>query len=175
MNMHPRVLVSGIGNIFLGDDGFGVEVAQRLAKKSLPENVRVVDFGIRGFDLAMAMLESFDLVILVDAAPRGGPPGTVYMIEPDLTETVDTAVPQPMLDPHSLDPVKVLQFVNSMGGCPGRVLVVGCEPDNIPNEDDWDLAPSLSEPVARAVDEAVDLIESLIGDTAGFNSARATR
>ena len=81
--MPPRILIAGIGNIFLGDDAFGVEVVQRLAERTLPENVRVIDFGIRGFDLTMALLEDLDLVILVDAAPRGGAPGTLYVIEPD--------------------------------------------------------------------------------------------
>ncbi|MGH7848434.1 MAG: hydrogenase maturation protease, partial [Candidatus Binatia bacterium] len=73
-----KILVAGIGNIFLGDDGFGVEVARELAKRKLPESVRVVDFGIRGFDLAYALLDGYDLTILVDAAPRGGLPGTLY-------------------------------------------------------------------------------------------------
>jgi hydrogenase maturation protease len=171
--MSPRILVAGIGNIFLGDDGFGVEVAQRLASKSLPENVRVTDFGIRGFDLTMAMLEDLDLVILADAAPRGGSPGTVYVIEPELPADDEASQQSPMLDPHSLDPVKVLQLVKSMGGRPGRVLVVGCEPENVTTEEDWDVTPGLSEPVARAVDEAVALIESLIADATEYQLAQS--
>jgi len=174
--MCPRILVAGIGNIFLGDDGFGVEVAQRLAKRTLPEHVRVTDFGIRGFDLTMAILENYDLVILVDAAPRGCSPGTVYLIEPDIAEIDPADGAQPMLDPHSLDPVKVLQLVKSMGGRPGRVLVVGCEPESITHTDeDWDVTPGLSEPVSRAVDEAVEMIESLIEDAAASPVAQASR
>jgi hydrogenase maturation protease len=164
--MRPRILVAGIGNIFLGDDGFGVEVARRLASEPLPENVRVIDFGIRGFDLTMALLEDLDLVILVDAAPRGGSPGTLYLIEPDpetCNEPVDGC---DMLDPHSLDPVKVLRLVKTMGGQPGRVLVVGCEPGNLASLEDWDVAPGLSNAVERAVAEAIDLIGSLIKERA---------
>jgi hydrogenase maturation protease len=171
--MRPSILVAGIGNIFLGDDGFGVEVAQRLARKSLPENVRVIDFGIRSFDLTMALLEDLDLVILADAAPRGGSPGTIYVIEPD-PATSNAAVEQsPTLDPHSLDPVKVLQLVKSMGGQPTRVLVVGCEPENVIGDDDWDVTPGLSQPVARAVDEAVAVIESLIEEAARHQFAQS--
>ena len=162
--MRPCILIAGIGNIFLGDDAFGVEVVQRLAERTLPANVDVVDFGIRGFDLTMALLEDIDLVILVDAASRGGPPGTLYVIEPELDETEEPAPGSAMLDPHSLDPVKVLQLVKTMGGKPGRVLVVGCEPESVGSDLDWDVTPGLSEPVQRAVDEAILLIESLVGE-----------
>ena len=162
--MRPRILIAGIGNIFLGDDAFGVEVVQRLAERTWPANVDVVDFGIRGFDLTMALLEDIDLVILVDAASRGGPPGMVYLIEPEPDETDELAPTRAMLDPHSLDPVKVLQLVKAMGGKPGRVLVVGCEPEFVGSDLDWDVTPGLSEPVQRAVDEAILLIESLVGE-----------
>jgi hydrogenase maturation protease len=162
--MRPRILIAGIGNIFLGDDAFGVEVVQRLAGQTLPTNVDIVDFGIRGFDLTMALLEDIDLVILVDAASRGGPAGMVYLIEPEPDETDELAPTRAMLDPHSLDPVKVLQLVKAMGGKPGRVLVVGCEPESVGSDLDWDVTPGLSEPVQRAVDEAILLIESLVGE-----------
>jgi hydrogenase maturation protease len=158
--MPPRILIAGIGNIFLGDDAFGVEVVQRLAERTFSENVQVVDFGIRGFDLTMALLEDLDLVILVDAAPRGGPPGTLYVIEPDASD--DPAPADVMLDPHSLDPVKVLRLVKTMGGRPGRVLMVGCEPETLGSDLDWDVTPGLSEPVQRAVGEALELIDSLV-------------
>jgi hydrogenase maturation protease len=160
--MPPRILIAGIGNIFLGDDAFGVEVVQKLAQRAWPECVRVVDFGIRGFDLAMALLEDIDLVILVDAAPRGGAPGTLYVIEPDAGEHDYPAADLPLLDPHSLDPVKVLRMVKTMGEGPRRVLVVGCEPANVGSDLDWDVTPGLSEPVQQALDQAVELVESLI-------------
>jgi hydrogenase maturation protease len=160
--MPPRILIAGIGNIFLGDDAFGVEVVQKLAQRAWPENVRVVDFGIRGFDLCMALLEDIDLVILVDAAPRGGPPGTLYVIEPDHALRDDLAADPPLLDPHSLDPVKVLRMVKTMGDGPRRVLVLGCEPAIVGSDLDWDVKPGLSEPVQQALDRAVELVESLI-------------
>jgi hydrogenase maturation protease len=162
--MLPRILVAGIGNIFLGDDAFGVEVVRKLVERAWPENVSVVDFGIRGFDLTMALLEEIDLVILVDAAPRGGQPGSLYVIEPDAGERDNLTADEPLLDPHSLDPVKVLRMVKTMGGGPRRVFVVGCEPENVGSDLDWDVTPGLSEPVQQALDRAVELVESLIRD-----------
>jgi hydrogenase maturation protease len=162
--MAPRILVAGIGNIFLGDDAFGVEVVQRLAEKPLPENVRVVDFGIRGFDLTMALLEEVDLVILVDAAPRGGPAGSLYVIEPEPDGSDEPLPGEPLLDMHTMDPVKVLRLVQTLGGHASRVILVGCEPASLGNDEYWDVTPGLSEPVRRAIDQAVTLIESLISE-----------
>lgn len=162
--MPSRILIAGIGNIFFGDDGFGVEVVRRLAQREWPDHVRVIDFGIRGFDLAMALLEDFSLVILVDATLRGGPPGTLYVIEADPDVGDEPAPAGSMVDPHSLDPVKVLALAKTMGGRPGRVLVVGCEPATTGLEEAWDVTAGLSEPVQLAVEEAVALVESLVGD-----------
>jgi hydrogenase maturation protease len=119
-----RILVAGIGNIFFGDDAFGCEVAQQMSRCALPENVHVTDFGIRSYDLAYAIMES-DATILVDAAPRGGEPGTLYIIEPEnrLDEQSNEVV-----NAHSMNPVRVLQMVRSLGGQPGWLRVVGCEP-----------------------------------------------
>lgn len=158
MNDQPRILVAGIGNIFLGDDGFGVDVAQRLAQMAWPEGVRVVDFGIRGFDLAYAIMDGYDATILVDAAPRGGPPGTLYVIEPELDETLDSGAVE--IETHGMDPVKVLHLVKSLGGEPSRILLVGCEPETFGTELEGQMG--LSEPVQAAVDEAVHLVESLV-------------
>jgi hydrogenase maturation protease len=153
--MVPRILIAGIGNIFLGDDAFGVEVAQRLGRRSLPDGVRVVDYGIRGFDLAYAMLDGPEVTILVDAAPRGGQPGTLYLIEPDLDEVPGEAT----IETHSMNPVRVLQLVGMLGGKPGRVLVLGCEPASLESEDGH---IGLSEPVEAAAEEALRMIESLV-------------
>jgi hydrogenase maturation protease len=153
-----RILIAGIGNIFFGDDAFGVEVARRLVGRPLPDGVRVVDFGIRGLDLTYALLEDYEAVILVDAVPRGGRPGDLYVLEPQLGEADDPAAPGPTVEPHALDPWKVLRLARGMGGKVERVLLVGCEPQP---SDPEDLHMELSEPVQAAVEEAIDLIESL--------------
>lgn len=151
-----RILVAGIGNVFLGDDGFGVEVVGRLARSLLPAGVKVEDFGIRGMDLAYA-LQDYDVAILVDALPRGNPPGTLYVIEPALDEQAAA------LDTHGMDPVKVLGLARHLGDRLPRVLVVGCEPATVMGEDD-DLSAELSEPVRAALDEATRIVESLLDD-----------
>jgi hydrogenase maturation protease len=151
-----RILVAGIGNIFLGDDGFGVEVVRQLAQHDLPEGVEVVDFGIRGLDLTYALLEDYDAVIIVDLAPRGGDPGTLYLIEP----TVDG---EAVLDTHGMDPVKVLNMAREMGARATRTYVVACEPQRVVEaEADPDVVVALSEPVQEAVPEAVEMLLSLI-------------
>ena len=155
----PRILIAGIGNIFLGDDGFGSEVARRLAGKSFPDEVRVVDFGIRGFDLAYALMDGYDVTIFIDATPRGGEPGTIYTIEPDLSELNGLDGQQMMVETHGMNPMKVLQLVKSMGGQFKRILLVGCEPAPLESEDGH---MGLSPPVERAVDEAIPLVESLV-------------
>jgi hydrogenase maturation protease len=156
----PRILVAGIGNVFLGDDGFGVEVAQRLSQRDLPAEACVVDFGIRGLDLAYALTDGYETVILVDAAPRGGVPGTVYLISPEAADPSPTAGPGPMLDMHALDPAKVLRLAAATGGHVRRLFLVGCEPAR--TDDTLDMHMGLSEPVQAAVDEGVRLVESLI-------------
>jgi hydrogenase maturation protease len=153
-----RVLIAGIGNVFLGDDGFGVEVVKRLATRDLPEGVEVADFGIRGMDLAYALLDDYDLVVFVDATPRGRDPGTVYLIEPDIDEAGEVS-----LDTHGMDPVRVIQLSRALGARTTRTLVVGCEPQTVLSGEDYDdMLMELSEPVRRAVEEAAKLVESLV-------------
>jgi hydrogenase maturation protease len=164
-----RILIACIGNIFLGDDAFGLEVFQRLVDRTQPAGVRVVDFGIRGLDLTYALLEEWDIVILVDAAPRGHAPGTLYLIEPPQVQS-DSSLNDPMpgnplIDAHGMDPVKVLRAVGMMGGSLKRLLVVGCEP--MPLNSDEEMQMELSPPVAAAVPEAVEMIESLIAKLIG--------
>jgi hydrogenase maturation protease len=154
-----RILIAGIGNIFLGDDGFGVEVAQRLAARTLPAGVEVQDFGIRGMDLAYQLQEEYDAVVFVDAAPRGEPPGTVSLIEPELD------LEEVVIDTHGMDPLRVLALANALGRIPERVLVVACEPAVIiDGEHDEDLVGELSAPVAAAVAQAVELVIGLVED-----------
>jgi hydrogenase maturation protease len=154
-----RVLVAGIGNVFLGDDGFGVEVAPRLVTPETPPGVDVADFGIRGMDLVYALGEDYDAAVFVDAVPRGEEPGTLYVIEPDVDDD------ELSLDTHGMDPVKVLRLARELGPVPERLLVVGCEPLTRLSGDTTDeLVGELSEPVATAVDEAAGLVESLLGE-----------
>jgi hydrogenase maturation protease len=160
----PRILVAGIGNIFLGDDGFGVEVVRRLGGRALPEGVRVVDFGIRGFDLVCALLEDYDGIILVDATQRGGRPGTLSVIEPDLMDPAEPHVLETALAAHSMDPVKAIRLVQVLGGRLRWVRLVGCEPATLGSDEG---AMGLSEPVEGAVNGALELIEALIADLAG--------
>ena len=152
-----KVLIACVGNIFLGDDGFGVEVAQSLSKRQLPEGVSVKDYGIRGFDLAYALLDPWDVVIIVDALPRGEAAGTLYVIEPELngTASADTA-----LNPHGMDPVRVLSLAASMGAISAQVLVVGCEPHDFGDELEGRMG--LSAPVEAVVEEASNTILDLV-------------
>jgi hydrogenase maturation protease len=142
-----RVLVAGIGNVFLGDDAFGVTLAGRVTY----DGVELVDFGIRGMDLAYA-LASYDVVVFLDAMPRGGTPGTLYLIEPDLSEL------PPDVDAHGMDPVKVLALAKTLGGELPRTLVLGCEP--LAAEEFTDMSP----PVAAALDEAARMLVSLLDE-----------
>ena len=167
--MSGRILVAGIGNIFLGDDGFGCEVVRRLVESELPENVEVRDFGIRGMDLAYALMEPYETIVFVDATPRGEEPGTVYLIEAEVSEEGEVA-----LDTHGMDPVNVIRLARVLGAEITRTLVVGCEPQNLPGRrggsqthpphiDPYDdMLMELSEPVQRAVGKAVTLVESVV-------------
>ena len=159
----PRILIAGVGNIFLGDDAFGVEVVQRLARRPLPESVRVVDFGIRGLDLAYALLDGYETVVLVDATPRGGKPGALYVIEPDVGAAPGEA--GVLIEGHNMDPVKVLRLAASMGAHLDRLLLVGCEPTPLDEADEMHM--EMTKPVRDAVDEAVRLIESLVAKILG--------
>ncbi|HWC38346.1 MAG TPA: hydrogenase maturation protease [Acidimicrobiales bacterium] len=161
--MSARVLVAGVGNIFLGDDAFGVEVARRLADEPLPDGVQVTDFGIGGIHLAYELLEGYDTVILVDAMPRGERPGTVYVTEPE-SAPHDRSEAQPNLatagaitDAHSMEPASVLQMVETLG-ISTRVVIVGCEPAEL------DERIGLSPVVAESVDVAVGAVLALLDE-----------
>jgi hydrogenase maturation protease len=156
--MTRRILIAGIGNIFLGDDAFGVETVQELLRHPLPEGVRAVDFGIRSYDLAYAILDGYDEIILVDATSRKQKPGTVYLIELDPDEAGEVE----LMNPHSMNPAAVLQMVQSLGGKPpGRFHLVGCEPAVLETENG---EIGLSPQVRPAVPVAVEMIRSLLID-----------
>lgn len=151
----PRILIAGIGNIFLGDDGFGVEVIRQLGCRQFPAGVNVVDFGIRGYDLAFALMDEYDQVILIDACPRGHEPGTVFVLEPD----IDNETQAGTFDAHDMNPVHVLRLARAQGATLRGVQLVGCEPDTLgPPEGHMGLSPN----VQAAVVEAATVVELLI-------------
>ncbi len=161
-----RILIACIGNIFLGDDGFGVEVAAQLKGHKFPPGVQVVDFGIQGVELAYTLLEDYDTLVLVDAVPRGGVPGTLYLIEPkldDISPEKGAEAGRVGLDTHSMDPLKVLAFARTLGARPIRTLLVGCEPAKIIGIEDYsEMEMGLSEPVQAAVAGAAEMIDTLV-------------
>ena len=156
-----RILVAGIGNIFFGDDAFGCEVAAELLKRPWPTGVKIVDFGIRAYDLAYAIMDGYDATILIDAAPRGEKPGTVYLLELD-PDKVDTCEDE-IADAHALTPVRVLQLIRALGGRAKNLYLVGCEPARL----DCEGTIGLSDEVRDAVAVAVKMIKKIITDLAG--------
>ena len=146
---HPRILVAGIGNIFLGDDGFGCEVVRALATIEVPTATKVMDYGIRGLDLAYALLEPYQRVIFVDAISRGEVPGTVYLLQPAQPDKQADA----SLDPHFMDPVHLMAMARSLGEITAEIFIVGCEPLDF--GDEFEGRMELSSIVAAAVPEGV--------------------
>ena len=167
---HPTILIACIGNIFLGDDAFGVEVARRLLARPPRDHVRIIDFGIRGFDLAYALQDGYDTTILVDAYPHGQPPGTVSVVEPDLDQ-LDDAAPGAdaalggFVQPHAMNPMNVIRMAKAMNGSLRRLLLVGCEPETLgPDEGHMGLTPAVEAAVDRAVREIELLVNRILDD-----------
>ncbi|MEO6056929.1 MAG: hydrogenase maturation protease [Gemmatimonadales bacterium] len=155
MNERPekQILVAGVGNVFLQDDGFGAEVAKRLGARGVPSGVTVLDFGTGGLKLAYEVMRGYDALVLVDISRQGGEPGTLYVMEPD-PASVDGGLEEgDALNPHGMDPRTVLRFVKAVGGWPGKVVVIACEPATIE-----DMGIGLSGPVTAALDDAVSLV-----------------
>jgi hydrogenase maturation protease len=152
-----RTLVACIGNIFLGDDGFGCEVARELERRSLPPQVRVVDYGIRGLDLAYALLDPYETVIVVDAVSRGEAPGTIYLLQPVPNETTPAA----SFNPHSMEPAQLLAMAESFGEISARIVIVGCEPQSFGDEIEgrMGISPVVAASVGKAADAVLDLVE----------------
>ena len=159
MSRPSKILVAGVGNIFMGDDAFGSEVARRLMSQGLPTEVQVTDFGIRSYDLAYALTDGYDVTILVDVTTQKQSPGTVYLIEPDLSQL--DQLDGMIADAHSLNPVNVLQMLRSLGSAPGKLYLIGCEPAILDIEDG---RIGLSEVVEAAIPQAIQLIKSLVND-----------
>jgi len=161
----PKILIAGIGNVFLGDDGFGVAVIERLSRFALPEGAVLMDVGIRGLDLTYALLGDYDAAILVDAVRRGYAPGSVCVLDPeDPTEprSEDETNPAGLLDAHAMDPVKVLAFVRQSGSQLRAMRVVGCEPLTFGTDDEPALG--LSAPVRAAVDLGAQQVYALVAE-----------
>jgi hydrogenase maturation protease len=162
--MSARILCAGIGNIFFSDDGFGVEVANRLACLPVPDCVRVEDYGIRGVHLAYELCDGYDALVIIDAMPMGDePPGTLVVLEPDAppSASADDDEIAPFMDAHTMSPLTVLTTLANLGGSVDRILVVGCQPATIEE------GMGLSEPVAAAVDRAVEMVSELLTELVG--------
>jgi hydrogenase maturation protease len=154
-----HILVAGIGNAWLRDDGFGGAVAKLLGERELPPGVHVIDFGSGGLDLAYEVMRGYDALILIDVSRQGEPPGTLYVMEANPDEVDGQIKDGQMLDPHGMDPQTVLRFVKYVGGWPGRVFVVACEPEVVE-----DVGFGLSEPVSSALNRAADVVLETIAE-----------
>jgi hydrogenase maturation protease len=148
-----QILVAGIGNAWLRDDGFGGEVAKRLGARELPAEAAVFDFGTGGLDLAYEVMRGYDALILLDVSRQGGAPGTLYVMEANEDDVEAGIEDGQVINPHGMDPQTVLRFVKSLGAWPGKVVVIACEPAEVE-----DMGFGLSDEVAAAVDGAVDLV-----------------
>lgn len=154
-----QILVAGVGNAWMQDDAFGGEVARRLEADALPSGVRVMDVGTGGLDLAYEVMRGYDALVLVDVSRQGGAPGTLYVIEPPRDEFAGPISDGESIDPHGMDPRTVLRFVSAVGGWPGKVVVVACEPSAVD-----DVGLGLTAPVAAAVERAVALVRETIDE-----------
>jgi hydrogenase maturation protease len=148
-----QVLVAGVGNAWMRDDGFGGEVTKALSERELPAGVQVIDFGSGGLDLAYEVMRGYDALILIDISRQGEAPGTLYVMEAKEEDVEGGIEDGEMIDPHGMDPQTVLRFVKYVGGWPGKVFVVACEPQVVD-----DLGFGLSDPVKASVAKAVDVV-----------------
>lgn len=154
-----NVLIAGVGNAWLRDDGFGSAVAQRLSELDLPGGVSVMDAGTGGLDLAYEVMRGYDALVILDVSQQGGEPGTLYVMEPDETSVPGGIEDGDVINPHAMDPQTVLRFVRSVGAWPGRVVVIACEPSEV-QEMGW----GLSDEVRAAVDRAVALVVQTVDE-----------
>lgn len=156
--IRKRVIIAGVGNMFMKDDGFGGAVIKKMMGKEFPEGVEVKDFGTGGLKLAYDLMKGYDGLILLDASSRGEKPGTLYVIEPNEND-IDADLEHAPIDPHGADPVTVLRFVKSIGSWPAKVLIVACEPETI---DEFEIG--LSDSVNASVDKAIEMVDEIIKD-----------
>jgi hydrogenase maturation protease len=154
-----QILVAGVGNAWLQDDAFGGECARRLEARGVPPGVTVMDFGTGGLDLAYEVMRGYDALVLIDASRQGGEPGTLYVIEPQMSDYEGAIEDGDAINPHGMDPATMLRFVNAIGGFSGKVVVIGCEP----GETD-DVGIGLTPPVEAAVERALELVGQTIDE-----------
>jgi hydrogenase maturation protease len=157
-----QILVAGIGNAWMRDDGFGGAVAKLLGERELPAGVHVMDFGSGGLDLAYEVMRGYDALILVDVSRQGEAPGTLYVMEAEETDIDGQVEDGQLLDPHGMDPQTVLRFVKYVGGWPGRVFIVACEPEVVE-----DVGFGLSEAVTKSLDRAADVVLETVQELRG--------
>ncbi len=158
------ILVAGVGNAWLRDDGFGGEVARRLSERELPGGVSVMDAGTGGLDLAYEVMRGYDALVILDVSKQGGEPGTLYVMEPDEDSVKGGIEDGEVINPHGMDPQTVLRFVKSIGAWPGRVVVIACEPADV-DEMGWGLSDTVSEAVDRAVDLVLETVTEMLAVT----------
>ena len=163
-----QILVAGIGNAWLRDDGFGGEVAKLLVERGLPDGVTVLDFGSGGLDLAYEVMRGYDALVLVDVSRQGGEPGTLYVMEAEADDVDGQIEDGQMLNPHGVDPETVLRFVKYVGGWPGGVMVIACEPETVE-----DVGLGLSESVRASVERAADLVLETIAELSASSTGDA--
>jgi hydrogenase maturation protease len=169
--LQPQILIAGIGNAWMKDDAFGGEVIKRLDARELPDGVTVLDFGTGGLDLAYEVMRGYDALVLVDSSRQGGDPGTLYVMEPDPDE-IEPIDDGQVVNPHGMDPQTVLRFVKTVGGWPGKIVVVACEPAAV-EEMGLGLSPEVEAAVDRAVDLLIETIGELRAEAAGPEAAEA--
>jgi hydrogenase maturation protease len=154
-----QILVAGVGNAWLQDDAFGGECARRLEARGAPPGVTVMDFGTGGLDLAYELMRGYDALVLLDASRQGGEPGTLYVLQPQLSDYAGAIEDGDVINPHDMDPATVLRFVNAVGGFSGKVVVIGCEPGEVD-----DVGLGLTPPVQAAVDRALELVTETLDE-----------
>ncbi|HEY3861846.1 MAG TPA: hydrogenase maturation protease [Verrucomicrobiae bacterium] len=156
-----RILIAGIGNIFNGDDAFGCEVLRALQSKPFPPNVTAIDYGIRGYDLAYALAGDYDAIILIDAISRGAEPGTLFLIEPDVSGEAEP----PVMDAHSMNPVAVIRLARSLGRITGKLYLIGCEAAVLDGETgEFGLSARVEAAIPPAMEMAASLVEKILGE-----------
>jgi hydrogenase maturation protease len=154
------ILVAGVGNAWLRDDGFGGEVARRLSELQLPDGVSVMDAGTGGLDLAYEVMRGYDGLVILDVSMQGGEPGTLYVMEPDEASVQAGIEDGDVINPHAMDPQTVLRFVKSVGAWPGKVVVIACEPGEV-GEMGWGLSEQVGQAVQRATELVVETVQEL--------------